>query len=160
MIKRSLVIVLFVVAVVMPAAAVRPSDETEVRATVNGSFQLLKDGKYSALYDALPGSARKNMTRDRFVQQMQRTRGLYRLDRMDIGAVSVKGNTAYADTTMYGRVLKPNENEGKIVVRQRLVRENGAWRLSVNMGSPRIYIKRDGKWVDVTRLVNAASSRR
>lgn len=159
MIKRNLALIILLLAVALPAAAKRPSDETEVRASVQGSFQLLKDGNYSALYDGLPAAARKNMTRDRFVQQMKRARGLYRLDSLEVGTVRVNGNAATADTTMYGRVLKPNETEGKIVVRQRLVKEGGVWRLGVNTGSPRIYIKRDGRWVDVTRLVNSAGRR-
>ena len=86
---------------------------------------------------------------------MQQSRGLYRVDRMEIGAVRVTGNTATADTTMYGRVLKPSENEGKIVVRQRLVREGGAWHLAVNKTTPRIYVKREGRWIDVTALINS-----
>lgn len=160
MIKRNLVLVLVVAVLATTVTAKRPSDDAEVRATVQSSFQLLKSGQYGALYDALPASARKNVSRDRFVQQMQKAHGLYRLDSIEIGSVHVNGNTATADTTMYGRVLKPNENEGKLVVRQRLVRENGAWHLAVNNSSPRIYIKRDGRWVDVTALVQSAGSRR
>jgi hypothetical protein len=159
MIKRSLVIVFLVVVATVSATAKRPNDDADVRASVKGSFQLLKDGNYSELYDALPSAARKRTTREGFVRQMKRTRNLYRLDSVEVGKVRVNGNTATADTTMYGRVLKPNEAEGKIVVRQQLVREGGTWRLGVNMGSPQIYIKRDGKWVDVTRLVNSASRR-
>jgi hypothetical protein len=159
MIKRNLVIVFLIAAAAVSATAKRPNDDAEVRAAVQGSFQLLKDGSYSALYDALPSAARKRMTRDGFVRQMRRTRGLYRLDSIDVGKVRVNGNTATADTTMYGRVLKPNEAEGKIIVRQQLVREGGTWRLGINGGSPQIYIKRDGKWIDVTRLVNSAGRR-
>ena len=160
MLKRNLAILLLLVTVAIPALAKRPSDEADVRASVQGSFQLLKDGKFSALYDSLPSAARRQLNRDRFVRQMQQSRSLYRLDSMDVGTVRVKGNTAYADTTMYGRVLKPSEAEGKIVIRQRLVREDGAWRLAVNTAGARIFMKRDGKWIDVTSLVNGARSRR
>jgi competence protein ComGC len=160
MINKSLLIVSILLVVAVPSLAKLPSDEADVRAVVQSSFKQLKNGEYSALYDQLPASARRNMTRQRFVNQMQQSRNLYRLDRMDIGTVHINGNSATADTTMYGRVLKPSENEGKIVMRQRLVRENGTWRLAVNSASPRIYIKRDGRWVDVTALLQAGARRR
>ncbi|MEO7509351.1 MAG: hypothetical protein ABIZ95_19050 [Pyrinomonadaceae bacterium] len=136
-----------------------PGPEDEVRSVVQRSFQQLKDGQYSELYDGLPAAARKRIARASFVQNLQRSRNLYRLDRIEIGTVKVNGNNATAETVMYGRVLKPNENEGKIVVRQSLVREGGAWHLAVNNTSPRIYIKRDGRWVEVTKLLKAASKR-
>jgi hypothetical protein len=157
---KTLLLVLLLLTAMVPAVAGRASDDADVRAAVQRSFQLLKDGQYSALYDALPSSAKKSITRQKFVQSMQQSRGLYRVDRMDIGTVKVSGNTATADTTMYGRVLKPQENDGKIVVRQRLVRESGVWHLAVNNTSPRIYVKRDGRWVDVTALLNSNRKRK
>ena len=42
----------------------------------------------------------------------------------------VSGNIAVADTELYGRVTKPFPAEGKIVVQQYLVREDGKWRVA------------------------------
>lgn len=147
------------VAAVPVAAVPVPGPEDEVRTVVQRSFQQLKDGEYSALYDGLPAAAQKRVTRASFVANLKQSRNLYRLDNLEVGTVRVNGNTATADTVMYGRVLKPQENEGKIVVRQSLVREGGAWHLAVNNTSPRIYIKRDGRWVEVTKLLKAAGKR-
>lgn len=162
MIRAIFFMVLVALVAVLPVGAVPvpvPGPEDEVRSVVQRSFQQLKDGQYSELYDGLPTAARKRVTRASFVANLKQSRNLYRLDRIDIGTVKVNGNNATADTVMYGRVLKPNENEGKIIVRQNLVREGGAWHLAVNNTSPRIYIKRDGRWVEVTKLLKAAGKR-
>jgi hypothetical protein len=156
------VILLTMIAIVaaMPVAAARPSDDAEVRAAVEVYFQDLKGAHYSALYDGLPAAARKRMTRQRFVDSMKQSRDLYSVDRIEIGAVHVNGNNATADTTMYGRVLKPNEADGKIVLRQHLVREGGAWRLAVNTATPQVYIMKNGRWVNVTALLKSGGRRR
>ena len=90
------------------------------------------------------------------------------LDRLEIGAVKVNGNLAVVDTVLYGRVVAPIQAEGKIVVQQYLVRENGKWRVATGDQStvkkflaqnpafakgfkvhpPRIYIKQENKWVE------------
>jgi hypothetical protein len=77
---------------------------------------------------------------------------------------------------LYGRVFRPVESEGKIVVQQYLVREDGSWRvatgdratvqrfLAANPGfarkfpirEPRVFVKREGRWVDVTSSLRAA----
>jgi hypothetical protein len=108
------------------------------------------------------------MSRDRFVNALQRAQGIYQLDRLEVGAVKVSGNLAVVDTVLYGRVTIPAPMEGKIVVQQYLVREDGKWRvatgdqatikkvISANPGfskgfrikQPRIYVKQDGKWVE------------
>ena len=144
------------------------SDQTDVRSTVQGVFEQLKAHNYSALYDLLPGSSRKRMSRERFVGALERAQGFYQLDRMDIGAVRVSGNLAVVDTVLYGRVVNPIQAEGKIVVQQYLVREEGKWRvatgdqsavkkfLASNPGfgkgfrlrDPRIFVKQKDKWVE------------
>ncbi|HKZ01979.1 MAG TPA: hypothetical protein VJ180_07060, partial [Pyrinomonadaceae bacterium] len=68
---------------------------------------------------------------------------------------------------LYGRVVLPVETEGKIVVQQYLVREEGRWRVATgdratvdrflkanpafrrtfSIRQPRIYIKENGKWI-------------
>jgi hypothetical protein len=146
---------------------VRASDQSDVRATVQGVFEQLKSQNYSALYDLLPGASRSRMSRDRFVSSLERAQGFYQLDRLEIGAIKVMGNLAVVDTVLYGRVVNPIQAEGKIVVQQYLLREDGKWRvatgdqstvkkvLAANPGfkgfkirQPRIYIKQNDKWLE------------
>lgn len=156
------------------AGARAASDESEVRAVVREVFQSLKGGDYSSLYDRLPSVSQRRISRERFTNSLQRSRGMYELDRIEIGAVRVSGDLAVVDTVMYGRVLQPEAREGKIVAQQYLVRENGSWRVATGERStvqqllsenpnfarkfpvrqPRIYMKRDGRWVDITQLAN------
>lgn len=162
--KLSLVIALLVVF----AGAAKASDTADVRSTVQNVFEQLKSRNYSGLYDLLPGSSRNRMSRDRFVSALQRAQDFYQLDRIEIGAVKVSGNLAVVDTTLYGRVVAPIQAEGKIVVQQYLLREEGKWRvatgdqsavkkfLAQNPGfskgfkirQPRIYVKQGDKWVE------------
>jgi hypothetical protein len=113
-------------------------------------------------------STRNRMSRDRFVSALERAQGFYQLDRLDIGAIKVMGNLAVVDTVLYGRVVNPIQAEGKIVVQQYLLREDGTWRvatgdqstvrkfLAENPGfskrfkiqQPRIYIKQNDKWIE------------
>ena len=147
------------------------SSQAEVRSTVQSVFEQLKSGNYSALYDVLPNSARTRMSRERFVGALQRAQGFYQLDRMDIGATKVMGNLAVVDTVLYGRVVTPIQAEGKIVVQQYLLREDGKWRvatgdqstvrkvLAANPGfskafkikQPKVYVKRNDQWVEFNR---------
>ena len=147
---------------------VKASDQTDVRDTVQNVFDQLKSQNYSALYDLLPGSSRNRMSRDRFVSALQRAQGLYQLDSIDIGAIKVMGNLAVVDTVLYGRVIKPIQAEGKIVVQQYLLREDGKWRVatgdqstvrkflasnpdfskSFKISQPRIFIKQNDKWIE------------
>jgi hypothetical protein len=138
-----------------------------VRSTVQNVFEQLKSQNYGALFDLLPGSARSRMSRDRFVSALQRAQGFYQLDRLDIGAIKVMGNLAVVDTVLYGRVVNPIQAEGKIVVQQYLLREDGKWRVatgdqasvrkfladnpafkSFRIRQPRIYVKQNDKWVE------------
>lgn len=150
------------------ATVARASDATDVRGTVQNVFEQLKSRNYSELYDLLPGSSRNRMSRDRFVNALQRAQDFYQLDRLEIGAVKVSGNLAVVDTTLYGRVVAPIQAEGKIVVQQYLLREDGKWRvatgdqsavkkfLAANPGfskgfkirQPRIYVKQNGQWIE------------
>ncbi len=159
----SLVLVLVVFGGVAQA-----SDVTDVRNTVQNVFAQLKSRDYSGVYDALPGSTRNRMSRDRFVGALQRSQDFYQLDRMEIGSTKVSGNLAVVDTVLFGRVVAPIQAEGKIVVQQYLVREDGKWRvatgdqatvkrfLAQNPGfgknfrirQPRVYIKQNNKWVE------------
>lgn len=147
-----------------------PSDEDEVRATINRVFDQLKSGQYETLYNGLPTSFRGRITKDRFVNGLQRIRNLYRLDRIEIGAVRVSGNIAVADTTIYGHVSQPFEGDLKLEVQQYLVSEvYGRWSVATGdnttinrflktnpsfarkfpIKKPRTFINRNGTWVEV-----------
>ena len=149
------------------SGAARASDVSDVRSMVQNVFEQLKSRNYSALYDVLPGASRNRLSRDRFVSALQRAQDFYQLDRLEIGAIKVNGNLAVVDTVLYGRVVAPIQAEGKIVVQQYLVREEGKWRvatgdqstlkkfLAENPGfgkgfkirQPQIFIKQNNKWV-------------
>jgi hypothetical protein len=155
------------------------SDESAVREEVRQVFEQLKSGRYGALYDTLPSASRARISRERFTSALERTQDMYRLERMETGAVRVSGDIAVADTVMYGRLLRPVESDGKIVVQQYLVREEGRWRVATGdratvrrflaanpsfakkfpIREPRFYMKRDGRWVDVSRLLKSAVRR-
>ncbi len=146
----------------------RASDESDVRNTVQNVFQQLKSRDYGTVYDSLPASSRKRMTRERFASALQRAQDRYSLDRISIGSVRVSGNIAVADTELFGRVTKPLTLDGKIVVQQYLVREDGKWRVATGdtatiqrflkanpafgrkfpIRQPRVYIKQNDKWVE------------
>ena len=145
----------------------KASDQSDVRNTVQHVFDQLKSHNYGALYDLLPGSSRNRMSKDRFVSALERAQGFYQLDRLDIGAIKVMGNLAVVDTVLYGRVVAPVQAEGKIVVQQYLLREEGKWRvatgdqstvrkfLAANPGfgkfkiqQPRVYVKQGEKWIE------------
>jgi hypothetical protein len=108
------------------------------------------------------------MSRDRFVTALQRAQGIYELDRLELGAVKVSGNLAVVDTVLYGSITLPIQAEGKIVVQQYLIKEDGKWRvatgdqatikkfLASNPGfgkgfkirQPRIFVKQENKWIE------------
>jgi hypothetical protein len=148
------------------------SDEAEVRGVVERIFQQLKSGDYNSLYETLPAAQQRRVSRERFTRSLNRTRDLYVLDRMEIGAVRTSGDLAVVDTVMYGRVLRPIQSEGKIVAQQYLVREDGRWRVATGdqatvrrflaanptfarkfpLQKPRVYARRNGRWVDISSL--------
>lgn len=150
-------------------AQAAPSVETEVRATVQRVFDQLKSGQYAALYDGLPSSSRARIAKDRFVSGLTRAQNLYRLDRIEIGAARVSGNLAVVDTTMYAHVNQPFDADGKLVVQQYLIREDGQWRVATGDNAtinrflqanptfarrfpikrPKAYVNQNGKWIEV-----------
>jgi hypothetical protein len=171
---------LLLLAALSTQVVARPaSDEAEVRGVVEQVFGELKSGQYDALYDALPAASRKRITRERFSSALRRTEDMYKLDRLEIGKVRVSGDLSVVDTVMYGRLLRPVESDGKIVVQQYLVREDGRWRVATGdratvrrflaanpkfakkfpIREPRIYMKRDRRWVDVTNILKTAVRR-
>lgn len=165
---RNIATAILAIVFISNTALVKASDQSDVRATVQSVFEQLKSRNYEALYDSLPGASRNRMSRDRFVNALQRAQDFYQLDRMEIGTVKVMGNLAVVDTVLYGRVVNPIQAEGKIVAQQYLLREDGKWRvatgdqstvrkfLAANPGfskqfriqQPRVYIKQSDKWVE------------
>ena len=154
------------------------TDEVEARGALEQAFQRLRDGDYDALYNVLPSTSQRRVTRERFIGALRRSRDVYDLDRMEIGAVRVVGDLAVADMVVYGRLRQPMDGEGKIVARQYMIREGRQWRVTTGEratvrpllaanpkfarrfppAAPRIFLKRDGRWVDVSSL--AADMRR
>jgi len=170
MIKRSQSVLFLLFTIMLLGASVtRAAEEAEVRGTVQRVFQQLKSRDYGALYDSLPAATRTKMSRARFTSGLKRAQDMYLLDRIDVGSIRVSGNIAVVDTVLYGRVVSPIETEGKIVVQQYLVREEGKWRvatgdrgtiqrfLRVNpafrklpIRLPRIYVRQNNKWIEFT----------
>jgi len=154
------------------------SDQSDVRDAVQRIFEQLKARDYGALYDVLPSTQRSRMSRDRFVNALQKAQDFLELDKIDVGAIKVSGNLAVVDTVLYGRVVAPIQAEGKIVVQQYLLREDGKWRVATGdqatvkkfiasspgfqkgfkLTAPRVYIKQDGKWVEFRRSANRPRS--
>jgi hypothetical protein len=150
---------------IVAAVGARAANEAEVRAAVEQIFQDLKTKNYEALYDTLPATSRTHVTRERFASALRRTQDMYALDRIEIGKINLAGDFAVVDTTLYGNVAN---TEGKIVAQQYLVRETGKWRVATGdpatikrflaahpafgrkfqLRQPRIYVKRDGEWVE------------
>jgi hypothetical protein len=158
-------ILFFLFMMVLPAQA---ADEAEVRGTVQRVFQQLKSRDYGALYDSLPSSSRNRMSRERFSSALKRAQDTYVLDRIDVGQVRLAKDIAVVDTVLYGRVTSPLSAEGKIVVQQYLVREDGKWRVATGdtgtinrflasnpafrakfpIRQPRVYVKQGNNWVE------------
>lgn len=168
-IRQILALILLVICCLnVIAFAASPSDESDVRNAVQNIFNQLKSGNYAALYDSLPSSSRSKISRDRLVQGLQRSQDVFQLQRIEIGAVRVSGNLAVVDTVMYAH-MKPLNADGKLVVQQYLVRENGTWRVATgdnatintflknNPGfgknfpikKPQAFLNQNGKWIPV-----------
>jgi hypothetical protein len=157
--------------VVKAAPASVAPDVAEARDTVERAFQRLKGGDYNSLYEVLPSASQRRVTRERFVGALERTRGMYELERLEIGAVRIAGDLGMVDSVVYGRVRAPFAGEAKIVARQYLVREGGRWRVTTGdaatirpllasnpafakkypFAQPRVYLKRDNRWVDISK---------
>jgi hypothetical protein len=162
-------------------AAILPDDQSEVRGVVRQVFEQLKARQYSALYDRMPESSQRRISRERFTSALRRTSDMYELERLEIGAVRVSGDIAVVDTVMYGRVSRPVDSDGKIVTQLYLVREGGRWRVVLGDSArstrsmladysdfirkypprnPRAYVKKDGRWVDISSLARRAARKR
>lgn len=132
-------------------------------------FDQLKNGQYESLYDSLPSSSRSRFSRDRLVQGLRRSQDMFQLQRIEIGAVRVAGNLAVVDTTMFAHISKPFDADGKLVVQQYLIREDGSWRVATGdnatinsflknnpsfarkfpIKKPQAFVNQNGKWIPV-----------
>ena len=169
---KSLVVILICalsILVTASVAAATPSDESDVRNAIQHTFDQLKNGQYAALYDSLPSSTRSRLSKDRFVNGLQQSQGFFQLQRIEIGPVRVSGDIAVADTVMYAHIAKPLDGDGKLVVQQYLIREDGSWRVvtgdnaTINrflkgnpsfarrfpIKKPSAYLNQNGKWVAI-----------
>lgn len=159
-------IILGVFSVLIPGATVS-ANQGDVRETVQRVFQQLKARDYNALYDSLPSTSRARTSRDRFASSLRRAQDMYVLDRLDVGQIRVAKDIAIVDTVLYGRVTSPIAAEGKIVVQQYLVREDGKWRVATGdtgiiksflagnpefrkftIRPPQVYVKQGNAWVE------------
>jgi len=170
--KRALILILLLIFGVSGLASrsvASPSDESDVRNAVQHIFDQLKSGQYEALYNSLPSSSRARLSKDRLVQGLQRTSNLYQLQRIEIGPVRVSGNLAVVDTVMYAHIAKPFDADGKLVVQQYLIREDGNWRVATGDNAtinsflknnpsfarrfpikrPQAFINQNGKWIAI-----------
>ena len=149
--------------------------EVEARAALEQAFERLRAGDYGGVYDALPSASQRRVTRGRFVEALGKARGHFELSGMEIERAHVVGDLEVMDTVVYATVRKPMEAEGKIVSRQYMVREGGRWRVTTGDGStvrpllaanpafarqypatePRVYLKRDGRWINLSALGGA-----
>src|SRR4051812_29959334 len=145
------------------------SDESDVRGAVQHIFDQIKNGQYEALYDSLPSSSRARISRERLAEGLRRSQDMFQLQRIEIGAVRVSGNLAVADTTMYAHITRPIDADGKLVVQQYLIREDGAWRVATGdnatinsflknnptfarkfpIKKPQAFVNQSGKWVPI-----------
>lgn len=152
----------------LPAQVNAVSPEAEVRFAVQQVFDQLKSKNFDALYDSLPSGSRSRMPRERFTSSLRRSQDFYALERIEIGKARVSGDLAVVDTTLFGHVLKPFDAEGKIVVQQYLVREEGKWKVATGdnatirrflganpafgrqfpIRQPRVFVKKDGGWTE------------
>lgn len=150
-------------------AAGSPSDESDVRNAVQHIFNQLKSGQYGSLYDSLPSSSRSRISRERLVQGLRQSQDVFQLQRIEIGTVRVSGNLAVVDTVMYAHISKPFDADGKLVVQQYLVREDGNWRVATGdnatintflknnpsfgkkfpIKKPQAFINQNGKWIPI-----------
>lgn len=166
--RAALTILLGITTILLVPTFARASEESEVRNTVQQVFKQLQSRDYGSVYDSLPSSTRNRMSRERFVNALKRAQESYTLDSINIGTVRVSGNVAVANTELYGRLVNPMTADGKIVVQQYLVREDGKWRVATGDRStiqqflksnpgfarkfpirqPQLYVKQNNKWVE------------
>src|SRR5262249_25232716 len=122
--------------IISSGAAQSPNQSKDARAAVNKFFSLLKSRSYPALYDFLPNDLQKQITREQLSLSLKRLETFILIEKMEISRIQERGDFAIADTTIYGKLIKPmklpNEEirDGRIQVQQLLFKENGQWKVA------------------------------
>ena len=142
------------------------------RAVVLAFFAQLKAQEYDKLYEHLPAQLQQQLTREQLVAGLKRLPSFIELQRMEIGRGQQKDDTAVIDTTIFGTLKQPLKlngaevTEGRIVVQQYLVKENGQWKIATadertrafflkrrpeftqqfQLAPPQLSVKQNGQW--------------
>jgi hypothetical protein len=153
------------------AAPAQPKASTP-RTAVTAFFAALKSHQYDALYDSLPSQFREQLTREQLARSLKRLDGFLAIEKLEIGRLQQRGETAVVDTIIYGRLkqaMKFGEvevTEGRVNAQQYLIRENGVWKLATadnrsrgfflkrnpefsrqfQLAPPQFEFKQGGKW--------------
>lgn len=166
---------LFLTQVAFAAAAFAQAPtgaESEAREAMQQAFERLRTGDYGGVYEALPSASQRRVSREQFVGALERARGMFELNSLEIARARVAGDLAVVDTVVYATLRQPMQAEGKIVARQYMVREGGRWRVTTGDRStvrpllasnpkfarqfpptePRVYFKREGRWTSIETL--------
>lgn len=176
MVERILLLLLLVLTAPMKALpagrASQAHDQSEaaVAQSVKRAFELLRAHDYRNAYLALPNEVRKATTLQNFMAELREAEARYAAERIEVKDIQVAGNFALAHTTMYGRTFYPRRAEGKIVIQQLLVLEDGTWRVATSykgfykllkkqqpelakkyrIRTARVYMRDGNEWLDVT----------
>jgi hypothetical protein len=179
---RLLLAVLIVAGLVLSSARSQSkSQPKDARAAVQTFFSLLKNQKYSSLYEFLPNQLQQQITPAQLALSLKRLDSVIIIDRMEVGRAQQKGDFAVIDTTIYGRLRKPFKvngeevTEGRVSVQQYLFKENNSWKVATadsrtrdyflkshpefnkqfQFALPRFEFKQNGRWAP---LANALKS--
>jgi hypothetical protein len=137
--RRLLLAVPVLVCLVLSGAPAHPQGKDQpkdARAAVQTFFSLLKNQKYSSLYEFLPSQLQQQITPAQLALSLKRLDSVIIIDRMELGRAQQKGDFAVIDTTIYGRLKKPFKvngeevTEGRISVQQYLFKENNRWKIA------------------------------
>jgi len=136
-IVTQLLIVVGCLALTSPFASSQGKNQpNDARNAVQTFFTLLKSQQYASLHDFLPSQLQQQITVEQLTQNLKRLNSFIAVERMEIGRVQQKGDTAVIDTTIYGRLKKPLKmngeevTEGRVAVQQYLLKENNHWKIA------------------------------
>jgi hypothetical protein len=171
--------------VISSGAAQNSNQSKDARAAVNKFFLLLKSRSYPALYDYLPSDLQRQITREQLSLSLKRLESFILIEKMEIGRVQERGDYAIADTTIYGKLIRPmklpNEEirDGRIIVQQYLFKENGQWKVAsadsrtqanflkrnpdlakqFQFNPPKFEFKQNGEWKPVVKRSEAVAGK-
>lgn len=140
------------------AVAAGERDEKAVRSAVQRFFSLLQRGRYRELHGLLPSSFRSQTTPEEVERSLRRLGEFIRIESLTIGEVRQEGETAVAETTITGRLVRQlptrsngapavrpaaGTRRGRVIAWQYLVREEGLWRVaSADNRSQQLFFQR------------------